>query len=473
MNMEQTLPAEFIEMLRSYGDDYAGPLLHGLSEPPQVSVRANILKGATPLPGADIVPWCEQGFYLPERPVFAADPAWHQGLYYVQDASSMIYGEAVNRIVDRFFSKDIPLRYLDACAAPGGKSIAALEALPPQSLVVSNELDRHRANILAENMAKEGSPFSVVCRGDASRLAKLKDAFDIVAVDAPCSGEGMMRKEAEAIRQWSQGLIADCAAVQREILSALWNALRPGGVLIYSTCTFNRTENELNVAFIAEELGGESIGIGLADDYKGIFPGIGTPYHCCRLAPGHVRGEGLFIAALRKPGDAPAQKSSKKTAQKPLSDFSRRCVTVPESFVEQTSPQGITLLPAVHAAFISEISRKTEILRAGLPVAVPKGRDYVPCHELALSVALSSSSFPHMDLDYAGAMAYLRVEILTNLPDGLPKDFVLVCYGGRPLGFVKNIGRRANNLYPDALRLRLSPRYLPPEAPASLITLTR
>ncbi len=157
--MEQTLPAEFIEMLRGYGDDYAGPLLQGLSEPPQVSVRANILKGASPLPGADIVPWCQQGFYLPERPVFAADPAWHQGLYYVQDASSMIYGEAVNRIVDRFFSKDIPLRYLDACAAPGGKSIAALEALPPQSLVDSNQLHPHRANIDAEKIENESSPF--------------------------------------------------------------------------------------------------------------------------------------------------------------------------------------------------------------------------------------------------------------------------------------------------------------------------
>lgn len=471
--MEHTLPAEFVEMLRGYGDAYAVPLLRGLEEPPQVSVRANILKGASPLHGEDIVPWCPQGFYLPGRPLFAADPAWHQGLYYVQDASSMIYGEAVSRIVGRFFSKDAPLRYLDGCAAPGGKSIAALEALPSQSLVVSNELDRHRANILAENIAKEGSPFSVVCRGDASRLAKLRDAFDIVAVDAPCSGEGMMRKEAEAVRQWSQGLIADCAALQREILASLWSALRPGGVLVYSTCTFNRRENELNVAYIAEELGGESIDLGFDSDFNGVFPGIDTPYHCYRLAPGHVRGEGLFIAALYKPGEPVVRKASKKTVSKPLSDFSRRCVSAPEAFVEQLTPQGINLLPVAHAAFISEIARNTEILRAGLPLAVPKGRDYVPRHELALSVALNASAFPHIDLDYAAATAYLRGETITDLPEGLPKDFALACYAGRPLGFVKNIGRRANNLYPDAMRLRLDPRYLPAEAPASLITFTR
>lgn len=471
--MELPLPEDFVDMLNSYGTDYAEALLRGLSEPPEVSVRANILKGALPPSDADAVPWCPQGFYLPERPVFAADPAWHQGLYYVQDASSMIYGEAVRRVTERFFGNSGPLRYLDSCAAPGGKSIAALEALPPQSLVVSNELDRHRANILAENMAKEGSPFSVICRGDASRFRKLREAFDIIAIDAPCSGEGMMRKEAEAVRQWSQGLIAECAAIQRSIVTALWSALKPGGVLIYSTCTFNRSENELNVAYIAEELGGESIDFGFDTDYKGIFVGIDTPYHCYRLAPGHIRGEGLFIAALRKPGDAASPKPAKKTATKPLSDFSRRCVDNADAFAESVSPQGINLLPAIHASFIDELSKKTEILRAGLPAAIAKGRDYVPRHELAMSTALNDGAFARVDLNYADAMAYLRGETLTDLPDGLPKDFALACYGGRPLGFVKNIGRRANNLYPDAMRLRLDPRYLPSEAPASLITFTR
>ncbi len=471
--MEQILPAEFVKMLRSYGEDYAEPLLRGLADSPQVSVRANIAKGVMSLQGSDAVPWCRQGFYLPERPVFAADPAWHQGLYYVQDASSMIYGEAVRRIAERFFGEAEPLRYLDACAAPGGKSIAALEALPPQSLVVSNELDRHRANILAENMAKEGLPFSVVCRGDASRLGKLKEAFDIIAIDAPCSGEGMMRKEAEAVRQWSPGLIADCAEIQRSIVSALWKALRPGGVMIYSTCTFNRTENELNIAYIAEELGGESIDLGFDTDYEGIFAGIDTPYHCFRLAPGHVRGEGLFIAALQKSGTAGTRKCGKKSAAKPLSDFSRQCVVNADAFVESVSAQCISLLPAIHASFISEISKNTEILRAGLPVAVQKGRDYVPRHELALSTALKADAYPRVELGYADAMSYLRGETLDELPDGLPKGFVLVCYGGCPLGFVKNIGRRANNLYPDAMRLRLDPRNLPAEAPVSLITFTR
>ncbi|MDE5661108.1 MAG: RsmB/NOP family class I SAM-dependent RNA methyltransferase, partial [Muribaculaceae bacterium] len=221
-------------MLRSLGDGYAMPLIEALATPPSVSIRANTLKDRTVPDGAALVPWCDNGFYLPSRPLFAADPAWHQGLYYVQDASSMVYSHVV-AMISRMLEPQAGhgLRYLDACAAPGGKSTAALEVLPADALVVANEYDRHRANILAENIAKSGAPNAVVTRGDAARFGRMHDAFDIVAVDAPCSGEGMMRKEPEAVRQWSEALVADCAATQRRLLESLWEALRPGGVLIY------------------------------------------------------------------------------------------------------------------------------------------------------------------------------------------------------------------------------------------------
>lgn len=469
--MAKELPAPFVEMLRGYGADYAEPLLAALcNTAPAVSVRANTLKGQVPVSGAEPVAWCRQGFYLAERPVFAADPAWHQGLYYVQDASSMAYGAAIERIISDYFGDASALRYLDACAAPGGKTIAALEALPAGSLVVANEYDRHRCNILLENLTKAGAPAVVVSQGDAARYGKLKKAFDIIALDAPCSGEGMMRKDEEAVQQWSQALIDDCAATQRRIIDGLWAALKPGGVLIYSTCTFNRTENEEQLQYIVDEYDAESIALGL-DKYAGVRCGIGTSLHCYRFAPGHVRGEGLFIAAVRKPGEHSANPQRKKgSAAKAPGEFVRRHVATAELLGEYADGDRLALRPLAHADFIAELCRVCNILRSGLTVAAAKGRDLVPTHELAMSTLLKADSFARLDLDYAAAMAYLRGESINDVPADLPHGYALACYGGTPLGFVKNIGKRANNLYPDAMRLRLDPRMLPAEAPTPLTT---
>lgn len=223
------LPEGFTAMLsESLPGDVAATLAAALSDTePSVSVRSNALRGISPAEGFKLVPWLGTGIYLDERPVFAADPAWHQGLYYVQDASSMIMTEAVREIV-RQRGDGASLRFLDACAAPGGKTISATEALPAGSAVLANEYDRKRAGALTENLGKYGCPDIAVCNSDAARLGKLGPVFDIIAVDAPCSGEGMMRKEPEAIRQWSRSLVESCAALQREILAGVWDALKPG-----------------------------------------------------------------------------------------------------------------------------------------------------------------------------------------------------------------------------------------------------
>lgn len=466
------LPAQFVDMLRGFGPAYSAPLLAALDTAPSVSVRANTLKGLQAKDKADPVPWCEAGFYLSSRPLFAADPAWHQGLYYVQDASSMVYDTVVRTLVARYFADTSSLRYLDACAAPGGKSIAALEALPSDALLVANEYDGHRANILLENLTKAGAPNVAVSRGDACAYRRLPEAFDIIAVDAPCSGEGMMRKEAEAVAQWSPSLIEQCAATQRHIVESLWEALCPGGVLIYSTCTFNRTENELMVSHIADTFGAKSIELGL-DRFAGVFGGIDTPHHCYRFAPGHVRGEGLFVSALRKPGNSTHREVRGSAArQKPKPEakaFAERHISRPEAYTIQVSDDSIRLVPTSHAAFLQEASTKVRFLNCGLCAATLKGREYAPTHALALSTALAPGSFGNIATDYHGAMSYLRGESLSEVPPEVPKGYVLACYGGRPLGFVKNIGRRANNLYPDALRLRLDARTLPAEAPSPLI----
>ncbi len=444
-------------MIESFGADYAAPLLSALATPAQVSVRANALKGYAPPAGADLVPWWPQGFYLDERPLFAADPAWHQGLYYVQEASSMIYTEAVRRVAALVASGE-PLRYLDACAAPGGKTISALAALSPDDFVVANELDRHRANILYENIARYGATNVGLSRGDALRYSKLKEAFDIIAVDAPCSGEGMMRKEPEAVAQWSPSLIASCAAVQREILAGLWRALKPGGVLIYSTCTFNRSENEENIDRLIAETGATSLDLGL-DTFTGVRRGIGTDSFCYRLSPGHVRGEGIFIAAVRKPGECRrADGKDRKTA--PCSAFAKAHVAASDELTEVMCADRLEVRPRAHARFIASLEPAVSLMRGGLPVAITKGRDMVPVHDLALSAALIPGSFPLLELDYAAALDFLRGESMSDIPSDLPRGFFTPAYAGVPLGFAKNIGRRANNLMPDALRLRLDPRGL-------------
>lgn len=285
-----------------------------------------------------------------------------------------------------------------------------------------------------------------------------------------------MRKEPEAVRQWSQSLIDSCASVQRQLVTALWRALKPGGVLLYSTCTFNRTENELNVASFVDGLGAESIDLGL-DAYDGVGTGIDTPHRCYRFTPGHVRGEGLFIAALRKPGSHSAggsfavgrRRQAAKLSQEASVFVAAHVLGRGDGYSVAEDGVGIILRPSAHDAFVGMLSSKVRMLRSGFYVAVMKGRDYVPTHELALSTMLDTGSFAAVDLDYRAAMSYLRGEAMAEVPPTLAKGFALACYGGRPLGFLKNVGRRANNLYPEAMRLRLEDRQLPSEPPQTLI----
>ena len=462
------LPEGFTAMLReSLPGDVAATLTAALSNTePSVSVRSNALRGVSPAEGFKRVPWLGTGIYLDERPAFAADPAWHQGLYYVQDASSMIMTEAVSEIV-RQRGDGAPLRFLDACAAPGGKTISATEALPDGSAILANEYDRKRAGALTENLGKYGYPDIAVCNGNAAKLGKLGPVFDIIAVDAPCSGEGMMRKEPEAIRQWSRGLVESCAALQREILAGVWDALKPGGVIIYSTGTFNPDENEKNVRFIAEELGADSVDLRL-DRFEGVCRGFGTTYHCYHLFPGLVRGEGLFIAALRKHEGGfsePKIKVPSPVKDKNAADFVSKALLNPEKYTLLADGDAFSVCSADQAAFLAYLASRLKLMRCGLPVCRLKGKDALPAWETAFSTAFNPGAFDSIPLDYAGAMSYLHGDSLTDIPEACARGIVTATYDDTPLGFAKNIGRRANNLYPDFLRLRMNPSSAAPQQP--------
>ncbi len=452
---KMNLPEEFIAELKRYGSQAFDGLTAALALSPSVSVRCNAFKGIDVPLGRRKVAWCDNGFYLDEREAFTFDPAMHQGLYYVQDASSMIINHIAKQLTD-----STPVRYLDACAAPGGKTTAAIDALPFGSLVVANEYNSSRASVLRENVIKWGYPSCVVSRGDTARFRRLPAFFDIVAADVPCSGEGMFRKDPEAVAQWSPALVDECVVRQREIVDNLWETLRPGGYFVYSTCTFNRKENEEMIEYLRNNHDAESINMNFPEEWN-IAQGIDTGMTCYRFMPHRVDGEGLFVAVLRKPEAEGANHSSKKekskikAQNKPLPQLAvaRTWIADAETMeFEVNSETTITSFPSVHKDALRKLTSTLDVIHAGILVGTIKGKDLIPAQSLALSLSLSHSAFPRCEIDFLTAIAYLRHEAIT-LPDDTPKGYILLTYKNSPLGFVKNLGNRANNLYPQEWRI--------------------
>lgn len=458
--IDRTLPSRFVESLKATGS----PLFDNLAEilvttAPSVAVRDNRAKGFRyPAEAADgDVPWwADGGHYLAERPRFPMDPAWHQGLYYVQDASSMFIARVISRLTAE--TGGAPLCYLDACAAPGGKTTAAIDALPAGSLVVANEYVPSRAAILKENIIKWGSPSTIVTRGDTRLLAKaLPATFDIVAADVPCSGEGMMRKEPEAVAQWSEGLVAECVARQEEIVDNLWSTLRPGGYFIYSTCTFNLSENERMVARMVDRYGAESVAVDVEPSWM-IAPAVEGEASACRFIPGRVRGEGLFMAVLRKPaGESAAvgRRRDKSGKERPVPREAAPAagwLTDPEAMTFTVDADRVNAFPTRWLPLLKALSKTTDVIYHGVNVATLKGRDLIPSQAMAMATSLRRGAFPEADVDLSTALDYLR-RMSVTLPDSVPRGFVLLTYRNRPLGFVKNLGNRANNLYPQSWKI--------------------
>jgi 16S rRNA C967 or C1407 C5-methylase (RsmB/RsmF family)/NOL1/NOP2/fmu family ribosome biogenesis protein len=438
----RTLPTDFVAMLAQH-QQFDG-LAKALSETaPEVSVRVNTLKGCSVPDDSERVTWCETGYYLAERPQFTFDPKLHQGLYYVQDASSMI----LHTIAKRITATGEAVRWLDACAAPGGKTTAVIDAIPKGSLVVANEFDYKRAAALLENVERWGSADIVVSRGDTNKFRKLTDFFDIISVDAPCSGEGMMRKEAVAVQQWSPRLVQQCAELHREIIENVWHALRPGGVLIYSTCTFNLSEDEQNVQWIIDELGAEPLNVNLSE-FDGVVGGIGTNIPCARFLPGRVRGEGLFVAVLRKHGDGA---STRVAAPKNLKTIKADTQWLAGDYVYIADDDKLRAIPKAHVGEMTKLASTLSVINYGVHVATIKGKDYLPTASLAKAIDINAAAWPKAEVDHDTALSYLRGEAIV-LSDA-PRGIVLLTYADRPLGFVKNLGNRANNLLPDNRRI--------------------
>ena len=425
----------------SVGPQRAQTVLDALAAPASVSLRLNPDKPFSPLPEGRPVPWSPHGLLLGSRPQFTLDPFLHAGAYYVQDSSAMMPGEVFRRFLP---SADRPPRVLDLCAAPGGKSTDLASSLRQRCgdgfLLVANEVVRSRATVLADNLARWGDPCVVVTSVDPEAFSSLEGFFDVILADVPCSGEGMFRKDSKAVEDWSPQNVALCQARQRRIIADVWPALAPGGVLVYSTCTFNRMENGDNVDWIARTLGADILPLEERDG--AVSDGFGL-----MMLPGLVPGEGQYCAALRKNGGREFSLKSAKTAPSgPYKQLFDRPVDV--------AKRGETWV-AEPSAIRSELQavRFLRPLRTGVAIGVEKGRDLVPDADLALSLALEPEAFAREEVSRDIALSFLHRDAIV-LPDA-PAGLVMVCHGGLPLGFVKNLGKRCNNLLPAGRRIRM------------------
>lgn len=474
------LPASFVESTRTLlGDEEYNKLSAALQEEPPVSIRLNQyrMKNGKWRMANNPLPWCHTGFYLDQRLTFTFDPLFHAGCYYVQEASSMI----VEQVLKRYVTK--PAVMLDLCAAPGGKSTHARSLLPEDSLLVANEVIRNRSQILAENLTKWGHSGVVVTNNDPADFRTLTSFFDVILTDVPCSGEGMFRKDSGAIDEWSQENVDICWQRQRRIITDIWPSLRPGGLLIYSTCTYNTKENEENIAWMQQEFGAEVLPIDVEPDWN--ITGnllVGADFPVYRFLPHRTKGEGFFLATLRKPYSAEEEpfsknaqagffknlkKKNKKGTGTSPSLLSKEHLTVaanwlihPDNFELSTNGMNLTAFPKEFVDELAVLQQSLRIVRSGLPLGELKGKDLIPDHALAMSSELKQSAFPTEELSYEQAIAYLRKEAI-SLSETTPRGYLLVTYRHVPLGFVKNIGNRANNLYPQEWRIRSG--YLPEE----------
>ncbi|MDD3078167.1 MAG: rRNA cytosine-C5-methyltransferase [Paludibacter sp.] len=440
------LPDKFVESVSLLLKDELEPFLDAVSQPAMVSIRVN---NKTELhPSEDKVAWCDKGYYLNERPLFTADPLFHAGAYYVQEASSMFLCQVVKQYLEKAET------VLDLCAAPGGKSTLLLQTLSEDCLLVSNEIIRNRAYILAENIVKWGNPNVLVTNNKAADFGGIRNFFDAIVVDAPCSGEGMFRKDVGAVDEWSPENVEMCAFRQIDIISDVWNALKPGGILVYSTCTYNRKENEDNVEKICSELGGEFLKVDFQPESGILETNFGY-----RFFPHRTKGEGFFLSVVRKSDKDSTIKQDKLPEQKKGIKFVK---SIELPFMLDPSKKWIFVNDANFIRAYDEskfdkfifLIKQLKCIESSLLVAELKGKDLVPSAQLALSKSFRPNPEICVELDKQQAIAFLKKEAI-YLPDS-PRGYLLVTYRNVALGWVKNLGNRSNNLYPNNWRIRMN-----------------
>ena len=429
---QQTLPDDFTSYTSKLMDEELyDTFIKALEEEPPVSIRLNKLKTGEGQEQATDgydgkVAWCHEGVYLSTRPNFTADPLLHAGCYYVQEASSMFVTHVLRQLVKE------PVTMLDLCAAPGGKSTAARSVLPEGSLLFANEPMRNRANILSENIQKFGHPDVIVTNNFPRDYKRSKLMFDVVLADVPCSGEGMFRKDSGAVDDWSRTKVDECASLQRDIISDIWNCLKPGGILIYSTCTFNADEDEDNVMWIANNLGADFIKIDKLDPH--------SSYTNAKETKDSKKGKDR-----KKKGNNNKESKAALPATLPMFHADRYALLQHGESVFAINREWESTATVAMASL--------NVMNMGVTIGTMRGKALLPDQSLALSTVLDRNAYPVVDVSLTEAISYLRRDTIT-LPSNTPTGFVLITFRDHPLGFVKNIGNRCNNLYPAEWRIK-------------------
>jgi 16S rRNA C967 or C1407 C5-methylase (RsmB/RsmF family)/NOL1/NOP2/fmu family ribosome biogenesis protein len=444
------LPQPLLSSLEGVPGFDAGALEAAHQQPAPVSVRLNRAKPTDVFSTAAPVPWCPQGRYLDQRPSFTLDPLWHAGAYYVQEASSMLLQWAVEQAIpDRS-----GIRALDLCAAPGGKSTLLASLLPADALLISNEVIRSRAGILDENMTRWGYSNTWVTSNDPATFASIPGYFDLMVVDAPCSGSGLFRKDPDALNEWSENAVKLCAARQQRILADAWPSLKEGGVLVYATCSYSPEEDEAILDWLLEDLGAESIelnppaGWGVTATRSPLRQAIGF-----RCYPDKVRGEGFFIAVLRKTDSTKDIAPLRWRTAHEHGTFGSVApwLAAGEWTCLRTSKTDYSVVKASQQEDWHRLRNALYFRKLGLPVGSLAGSDLIPDYALAMSVDLSDT-VASAELDLEAALRYLKGED-PGLEEGI-RGWHVARYQGIGLGWMKALNSRINNYLPKNLRIR-------------------
>jgi 16S rRNA C967 or C1407 C5-methylase (RsmB/RsmF family)/NOL1/NOP2/fmu family ribosome biogenesis protein len=446
------LPREFKDFIQRKLGNAFQQFEDALEKQSPTSIRMNPRKNYLS-EGLENVPWTNYGRYLPSRPIFTLDPYLHAGVYYVQEASSMFLEQAFLQHVDL----NQELNVLDLSAAPGGKSTHILSLINDRSLLISNEVIRSRATILDENIRKWGYCNVMVTNNDPKDFEALEGFFDVVVVDAPCSGEGLFRKDPEAMKEWSPQNVELCASRQRRIVSDVWPALKEGGIFIYCTCTYNENENEDNLHWFGQQKGIEFLKIKTQPEWN-VDEVVKNNVVGYQFLPHKVKGEGFFISAMRKTeSQETARIKSKKSFEQPTKKITEGLnpwLLRPEEKTFIQHNDSVLFFPKNKISEAQFVRQNLNLVSMGTLTATVKHEKLIPEHSLALSIDLNKEHFTIIDVGRDDAIRYLRKDPL--LLEGYNRGFALICFEKIPLGWVNVLENRINNLYPSEWRIKMT-----------------
>jgi 16S rRNA C967 or C1407 C5-methylase (RsmB/RsmF family)/NOL1/NOP2/fmu family ribosome biogenesis protein len=452
--LPQVLPKNFIDSLvglPGFDEDTFINVHENASQ--LTSIRLNPLKPTAAinnLPVEKTIPWCDNGRYLSERPSFTLDPVFHGGAYYVQEASSMFIDHIVKEI---YRNESLPERVLDLCAAPGGKSTLLAAALP-KSFIISNEVIKTRVGVLAENISKWGSDHVMVTNNDPKDFKKLPGYFDLMVVDAPCSGSGLFRKDLNAINEWSEANVEMCSLRQQRILTDTIGSLRQNGILIYSTCSYSTQEDEDICDWIIEQFNLESVKIAI-DPAWGIVETSSDKHAASgyRFYPDKVQGEGFFIACFKQTNTVDeyyGSYSKVAVAHKQIQSIVNPFLKNSADYLISDQKEIVIASLKKWEEDIATVSKTLNVRKSGVAVGTVKGKDLIPHHELALSHLLAAA-IPYVDLQKDEALKYLRRQDLVF--ENEKKGWTICRHGDINLGWMKVLPNRVNNYYPTNWRI--------------------